>query len=492
MGLAFSSFFFLFFSLIVGFRRPLSDDESIFLYGAQQLSRGDYGLSQFWDHKGPFLYWLNFFSLNIPLPNFLGVSVVQGFLTGVSLYFLATKLSEIGLPIKLIQTVLWSFNVTLVVVILNLNTTEGWSVPFQIITYSILLHRLIYKSNISNKLKLEFIWVSVLAFCFIFVALIRVNNSLGILLASFIYISTLKSYRIKLAAVWATIVVAISSATILFYYLNGNLRGLVSQYLSYNADYSNGMSFSRRLFGLNYFVFNYIRIPIFVFLIVLLILAFTRIKLATYPILVLISLAAVDFISQTLSGRGNRQYIPATIVSLLVLFSYLIIQIFRASNAESIYIALAIFVAYSVTVLSLENFETSWHAGYKMQISQSQYLLELTALNETIYYYGPSPQSLVRTETQSISKYIYLAPALSSFSRNQRGIASELTKEVIDNKPRYILRDLNSCSFELKECYEGNEQYLSENDALGELRSWILQQYSLQTISNNLEVWVKN
>jgi len=482
---------YLIFILVAGFRRPISDDESIFIYGAQQISRGDYFLDGSWDHKGPLLYWLNFIAIKIPLPNFLGIAVLQGLMISGALFFLYSKLATLNFSFRAITIASIVVDVTLISVILNLDTTEGWSLPFQIVSYSILLTQLLD----SKRFERSQIFISLsgvmLGSSFALVALLRVNNGFGILLASFLIFLNLRAFKKLFIFTWAASATLILAIPLVTYFASGNLFSLISRYVSYNSDYSSGMSFSRRLFGLNYFIFNYIKSPIFILVIILLCYVIYARKMVAVPVFQILSVVGVDFFAQTLSGRGNRQYIPATVASLIILSIYLLRILISSKLTQFGLIAYSIFAAYSISTLSLDNFEASWHAGYKDQIAAAQFVHDLGANGETIYYYGPSPQSLVRSETKSISKFIYLAPVISSFSREQVQLAAELTRQVVNESPKYVLRDTNSCSFETLVCYEGNEQYMSEAKALPVLREWIIKSYERKEVKGTLEVWIR-
>lgn len=482
---------YLIFILVAGLRRPLSDDESIFIYGAQQISRGDFFLEGLWDHKGPLLYWLNFIAIRIPLPNFLGIAVLQGLMISVSLFFLYSKLASFNFTFRSIALASIAVDITLISVILNLDTTEGWSLPFQIIAYSILLAQLLDVKRFELSQKLISLSGLILGSSFALVALLRVNNGFGILLASFLVLINLSAFKGKFFFSWVASATLILAIPMVAYSASGNLSSLISRYIEYNSDYSSGMSVSRRLFGLNYFIFNYIKSPVFVLVMILLCYILYARKLVNVPIVQISLVVGIDFLAQTLSGRGNRQYIPATVASLIILSIYLMRILILSQLTHFGLIAYSVFAAYSVTNLSLDNFEASWHAGYKDQISAAQYVNDLSAKGESIYYYGPSPQSMVRSETKSISKFIFLAPVISSFSREQVQLAAELTRQVINETPRYVLRDTNSCQFEFVTCYDGNEQYLSEAKALPVLREWIIKNYEKKEVRGTLEVWIK-
>jgi hypothetical protein len=302
-----------------------------------------------------------------------------------------------------------------------------------------------------------------------------------------------KSSHVKkfFISAWLASMTLILAFPLAAYSTSGNFDSLVSRYLSYNSDYSSGMTFSRRLFGLNYFTFNYIKSPIFVLVVILLCYVIYARKPIAIPGFQILLIVGIDFVAQNLSGRGNRQYIPATIASLIILTVYFLKILISSELTHFGVIACSIFAAYSLSTLSLDNFEASWHAGYKDQIVSANFVDDLTSKGETIYYYGPSPQSLVRSETKSISKFIYLAPVLSSFSREQQQLAADLTKQVIDDSPEYVLRDTNSCPFETLICYEGNEQYLSEARALPVLREWIMENYERKEVRGTLELWAR-
>lgn len=480
---------FLLFCTVVGFRRPISDDESIFIYGAQQISRGDFFMVDFWDHKGPLLYWLNVISINVPLPNFLGIAVLQGLITSFSLYYSLNRLQLAGISSRTLVMFSLTTSITLMSVILNLNSTEGWSIPFQFFCYTILLAQLLNPQSIETSARNVVLYAVALGLSLSVIVLIRINNGFGVFIATMFVIWNLRTFRRKFLIAWSFTLALVLTSTVLLYALSGNLQAIFDKYYVYNSDYSSGMSFSRRLFGFNYLVFNYIKSPIFVLVVVLLILIFSLRHLRSKKLALLGTVAVIDFFAQSLSGRGNRQYIPATIVILLIVSVYLLHLLEKNSQVLSSTIAFSLFVIYSISALSLENLESSWHSGYKSQISDSQFVEKVSRETKSIYYYGPSPQALVRNNIKNLSQFIYIAPALSFFSRNQSELAEQLTLEVQSNRPQVILRDLNSCAFNLEICYEGNEQYLSEQKALADLRQWILNNYVLSEVNGNLELW---
>lgn len=480
---------FLLFSLVVGFRRPISDDESIFIYGAQQIARGDFFLVDFWDHKGPLLYWLNLVSINIPLPNFLGVALIQGLITSLALYYALSRLQVAGISRRTVIMLSFSANITLMSVILNLNTTEGWAIPPQLLCYTILLVQLLNPQSIETSLRKVIWYAVVLGLSLSALVLIRVNNGIGVFVATIFVWWSLRSFRKAFLVAWSFSLIFVLIVTAILYSLSGNLQLLYERYFVYNSDYSSGMSFSRRLFGFNYLVFNYVKSPAFVLFVVLAILVFSLSYLRSKKLVLLGVVAVIDFFAQSLSGRGNRQYIPATIAILLITSVYLFHILEQNMKVFFSAIAFTIFVVYSISALSLENLETSWHAGYKSQISDSQFVKRISDETNSIYYYGPSPQALVRNNIKNYSQYIYIAPTMSVFSRNQSKFAEQLTLEVQSSNPKVIFRDLNSCAFNLEICYEGNEQYLSEHKALTNLRKWILRHYVLTEVSGNLELW---
>ena len=54
-----------------------------------------------------------------------------------------------------------------------------------------------------------------------------------------------------------------------------------------------------------------------------------------------------------------------------------------------------------------------------------------------------------------------------------------------------MIRDVKTCSFTTKECYSGDEQYLSEEIALVDARDFIRSNFKLSTSTETLEIWRK-
>lgn len=466
-------------AIVLGYFRPYGADESIFLYQGKLLNVGSMPYTDSWDHKGPLLYILNSLAISIPLNNSLGVPILQA-------SFLFAALAYIGFSSKTLASdrknnlifVIFATitSLTIYLGIHSFNTTEFWCLPIQLVTYFKLIN---YFSKAKEKTTHKKYLLGLclwLGFALVFTLLIRPNNSFGILFGTILLISHLKKLTLSIfLSYFLGIVLLLILINFYFNPIHQNLiKEFFDQYILYNIDYSTGYSFRQKLYGFGYLFLNYLKLPMVIFLVILILLKSK--KVSNFSPKVCCSFVAVDFLSQTTSGRGYSSYLVGTFASVLIFIFFLLInyKILEINLKFSVALVTVIFISS----IDIQGFALRWHSNYKEQILASEYLRKHTAAADKILYLGSNPYILVRADRISSSKFIYSYPLLSDFYRGRSALGKEFTMSFLSNPPNYVVQSsTGSCSLLVDSCYDGNSQYLSEFLAFPEVRAYILDNY---------------
>jgi len=466
-------------AIILGYFRPYGADESIFLYQGKILNVGSMPYIDSWDHKGPLLYILNSLAISIPLTNSLGVPILQAALLFGALAYIGlssktlTSNNKNHLMFIIFVTIT---SLTIYLGIHSFNTSEFWCLPIQLVTYYKLID---YFSNAKEKMihqKYLFGLCLWLGFALVFTLLIRPNNSFGIIFGTILFIFHLKKIT---PSIFLSYFLGIVPLLILvfFYFnpINQNLaKEFFDQYILYNIDYSNGYSFRQKIYGFGYLFLNYLKLPIVIFLLILILLKSK--KVSNFSTKVCCSFVAVDFLSQTTSGRGYSSYLVGTFASVLIFIFFLLInhEILEINLKFSVALATLVFISS----IDVQGFALRWHSNYKEQILASEYLRKHTTAADKILYLGPNPYVFVRADRFSSSKFIYSYPLLSNFYRGRAALGKDFTANFLSDPPNYVVQSsTGSCSLLSDSCYDGNSQYLSEFLAFPEVRKYILNNY---------------
>ena len=464
-------------AVILGYFRPFGADESIFLYQGKILNEGGIPYINSWDHKGPLLYILNSLAISIPLTNNLGVPILQAALLFAALAYIGLSSRTLNSNSYLIFVIFATVtSSTIYLGIHSFNTSEFWCLPIQLVTYFKLIDyfpTLKEKTIDQKNLHGLCLW---LGFAFAFTLLIRPNNSFGIIFGIVLVFYQLKKITFGMfVSYFFGVAVLIILVVLYFNPINQNLaKEFFNQYILYNLDYSSGYSFRQKLYGFGYFFLNYLKLPIIMFLLILIILKSKT--SSNFSTKMCYSLVIVDFLSQTISGRGYSSYLVGTFASLLIFVFFLLTnhKILEINLKFAISVAMVIFISS----IDIQGVASKWHSNYKEQILASDFLRKHTMPADKILYLGPNPYILVRADRFSSSKYIYTYPLLSSFYRDRADLGNDFTTDFLDNPPKYVVQSsTGSCSLLVDSCYDGNSQYLSESLAFPEVREFILNNY---------------
>jgi len=485
--LAFTSIAFLMPAVFLGLLRPFNSDESIFMYGGMLLNNGQKPYEQLWDHKGPLLYVLNSFGLNLSLPNSAGVPFLQAlFLFLVFSYILRpSKPNSSFVPNKNFKY--FFVTISAFSIYLNLSsfgTTELWTLPLQLFIYFFTLGLFFsLKSNhhVLINSKVFYIYGFTLGAIF----LIRPNNGLGVAFCTLFALIRVSATLGK-SLIFLTLGFISSLAITAVFYLplsSQLMHAMFEQFLTYSYDYSNGYNILQKAYGSLYFLINFVKLPLVFLLVCLITIKSKYLKLtATRFGLVVLS---IDVVSQLTSGRGYSTYLLATFAASLTLIYILMVQTnLTATEFKALTVASVLMFSLS---LSTSDFDTRWHKGFREQKAATQYLVAHNAPAEKIFYVGNNPYILVQSKRVSISSIIYNYPLLSKFYRDQPKLVDSYTKLIIDSPPTLVIQDaLSSCLLTTEACYAGDSQYYAESVSLSLLRSFLRENYTKEIEISNL------
>ena len=483
-----SAFGIFIFTIPVSVMRPLGGDESIFLYAGQTLRHGDSLYSTFYDHKGPILYLLNSFTLIFDSNHFIVLPFIQTLLIAISVYYLNLTLKSYGTANRIIFVINLLFFSSLILILDSFGSTELWSLPLQLFTYCALFRLMMEKSRSFADKKLAHIISGILVgLSFAVVTLLRPNNAVGMFFAS-IFVFTVSSKLVKIRFFLTAFIAALSVYLLIAIYVieSGSSSEFIKQFIFYNLDYASGYGYSEKIMGFALLAFKAIAIPLILGICTCSILLYRRFTMVQ---VFLFAIVITDFLSQSISGHGARAYLVAILAGTVICLGSLFVN----ENCEitsTVIKTLSLLLLFSfVTQFSIDTFAANWHLGHREQKAAAVYLGENSNSDTSIYFYGGQVAPMVIAHRRSISRFIFLAPVLSKFSRNQQAMASELTTTVENGKPQIIVRDPSSCPFDSQICYDGDSRYFSENVALNSLRKWIFENYTLKDTVAGVEFW---
>ncbi len=489
--ISFAAFIIIGPALLLGVVRPFNADESIFMYGGMLINNGKLPYVDLWDHKGPLLYVLNSIALKTQLPNNLGIPLLQSTLLLLACIFplilkYRTSLSSqtrrrFVLFVSMVSLVLYTS-------INSFNTTEFWSLPFQIFVYVSLVELLVASTNEATSIFTlqSYYFISfMMGLCLAAIFLLRPNNGFGVLLAIFLSYTIISVKKIKIILVFSTGFLFTVIFTLCFYLpARGEfLTQFVKQFWEYNLDYSSGYSLLQKSYGSVYLLVNFIKLPLLLVLVCVIIIKFQNLKSRAFFSLVLVAL--LDFLGQMTSGRGYSSYLVAIFGALFVILYFLIN--FAKMSLKDYQILCILLTITILPQISTTDLDLRWHQNFREQRIASDYLSKNSSKDEEVIYLGNNPYILVRSERFSASPIVYNYPVLSKFYREQSYLVERLNLDLIMGKPKYIVQDRSSsCSFFDSQCYSGDSQYLQENLVLSEFRQYVLENYQLEAVVGGL------
>lgn len=441
-------------------------DSGVFIYTGQLILRGQNPYVNSWDHKGIFLYYLNAAALQI-FTNIMSVTIMELILNimcvVISVILLSKIYSQTSVFIGVSIGVLSYFRL-----LEYPNLTETWSFGIMLVCYS--LASLMFNSSaITNKLKLKIVLLQLQLS--VLLLLIRPNNAIGCLVATFFSARVLYKERFIRNQIGPYLILLTVNVVVIGFYfsINKNLGEFWDQYIVYNLSYSSRLSPSERIVNLEHILKLASTTPILVSTSLLLIFS-TKIKRELRSKFgILITICAFDLMMSALSGLFMMHYLIIVLPITIILTVHLFNQISQINlKIKWKYLGVLIFVlslflifAFQQTSQFSKRLNENSFLSNKEWTETRHFIENNSDTSDKIYIYGAETRYLIQPFRISATSITYLYPALG---RSEYAIktAQRMNQDIRKYFPRLIVQTMpfsnsdNSELLSLKEFIERN------------------------------------
>jgi hypothetical protein len=446
----------VFIALFVSMLSPLNPlsgnvpngDTSVFLTVAQGMLRGGLPYVDFFDHKGPLIYFIDLLGLSIG--GFVGVWSIEFLFMLISVFFAYKTARLFGSKLAALMGTAFTFIVmTEFFIESDLwkntlffgggNLTEEYVLPF------IFIALYIFIKYYFTKIELSRIQITVLGFCFAASLLLRPNMFAvwaGFCTVIFLRKLFQKDYKTVLRyIIFLSIgVIVLFIPVVLYLKCTGSYDECIRQYLGFNVAYASptaGLFLHVKLF---LWAVNTSLLPVIIALIWLLKKPYN----VSYDFYIAYALSL--FFSFCLIAIGVHGYlhycmvlIPLFVPAMAFCFDRLF-QLFSSKKYSFIKYGTPILIACILfnkliftTLLSIgENTRSDSRNDF---IQLGKFIDDNTNENDSITVLGNSCTVYLFTNRPSVSKYIYQTPIASINSK----IADDYSSDVLHRKPALII-----------------------------------------------------
>lgn len=427
--------------------QPFNGDSSTYFYiGKSYVTNGLIPYLDNWDHKGVSLYLLNVISYYFGLKTNSGIFLLEGLLLFISLYLCIKIFSRNLIKGSGKKYLVLIFLISYFQLFDLGNLPDTWSLPFQLLVYSILFDALNRgKKKLNNGYSIAIGMCMSLGFLFIFFT--RPVNAVGVLLAVVIVAISLRDHykEVFFGAVLGC--VAFIAPLYMWIFDSTFIEKMYQQFIQYNFLYSSERPDNLREYLLIFY--HWLSIPLVTFTTVVFSYYFLveKRRLLDKKIFTWILLLIIDFIFLHFSGRDVSHYNILTLSAMFFLVAQLAIGFKENSISFNLYklaflacLPVLIHSAYLI-VKNILNASLLSSKSAEMKVLKN-YLNELAFEDEKIYVFGPAGATryLIGTNRISASKYIFYYPILGDKKFNVQA-RNEFTAELNKNKPSIIIED---------------------------------------------------
>jgi hypothetical protein len=455
-------FLILFFiAFIISLESPLSPfaknipwtDSSVFIYIAKCIMNGDVVYRDTFDHKGPFLYVINF----------LGLSLTEGkSFYGIWLFQLISLLTT---ALFLFKTASLFYNriISILVVFLLLvlqssldvggNIAESWALPF--ISISLFYFTRYFRSG----RKFSIIELVIISISFTLTFLLRPNLVLfwgifGLSVITDMIISKRFIEFIKYSLVVIISVLVTILPFFLYFYMNSSLNEAWYGVLEFNLKYTSSLDpESIKMLLIGFFRLTFVIVGIAIFTVI----TIFRLYRGKYVFLEVTIL--ITFMLSLLScfmGRPSLHYlvqiIPLLTIPLGVSINYLYDNLLMKKTIITIIVVLSVAMPSLITSLKtlVKNYYT--YDTYAFNYSVVGEIKKYSDEHDKILVFGNSNNYYLCSGRMSSSKYSFCYPVIEK----DKKIEDEYFLELERNKPKVIIADLfwNSFNKRIREKFE--------------------------------------
>ncbi|MDE6277888.1 MAG: hypothetical protein K2M06_07250 [Muribaculaceae bacterium] len=217
--------------------RHNASDTLVFEIMGKGWNAGFVPYRDFFDHKGPVLYLIQALGYSL-LPGKLGVFLLEWLFAVVSFEILYRCGRILGCPVVLnlfavgVAMIFWAFTIELG------NTTEEWSMPFEVLSLYLVLR---YLKGVSSRIAVPAL---IIGLCFGFVAMVRLNNNCIICGEALFFVAWFAYKRQfgSLAKVVAFFILGCLLAVlpfVIYFIVKGSVFDMVLANYTFNIDYLN-------------------------------------------------------------------------------------------------------------------------------------------------------------------------------------------------------------------------------------------------------------
>ncbi|WP_062277026.1 hypothetical protein [Flexilinea flocculi] len=476
----------------------LGQDSAVFLYTANEMIEGGAPYIDSWDHKGPFIYFLNELAILIHPSTLWGLFYLLTFLLASSILFLFWILSK-DIPLTAISAGFLIFLLTENKVLYG-NRTELFTSFFLMISIALFL------IGKKKKKPLPFGFIGVL---FAIVFLMRPNNTIyWVVLLISLLIECFQNKKITKNIIFFTFGAIVPIAVSLIYLVQKKaLSDFFEQFFHYNFFYSSG-THNPFLMGISLCnnLTNSFGIPLLIIIFSGFILSaflLEEIKVDTidnseifscYKILAISF--PIELLFSSLSGRENPYYLgilPVYFMMIIIfVINYLIgkwrkhLHIGIFSSSVMLFCFILLFGATTQNQLNIikDNWSKIYNLSFFKQTyisPETKFIIENSDQNDTILVWGAAAQYYVTSGRKSPTRYTYMFP-LTQCDFVTKEMWQEFVSGVKERKPKLILETSNyGLPTGEKPYYIGCEHV---EDSIEEFLTYISENYELKSLES--------
>jgi|GEM_PF-6982336 hypothetical protein len=459
----FLSFVFIFSLLLFLPSNPQSfepgQDSSVFLYTAKIISEGGVPYVDSWDHKGPFIYFLNLLAYKIP-PNFLwGLFFLNCILLIISTVFLFHELSNYFSVFEM--SIGYAIFLSSLSKILIINRTELYTAFFLMISVGLFLK--------AERLRKPAIYFIIGVLCSI-VLLMRPNNAVFWAILFLMLMSDCYKKRMLTRQILFFIIGALVTffGTMVYLWKIGAFPDFFEQFINYNFFYATA---SNNIISVFITIINNLKNGFGIPLVLLSVAAYyfstlwvgnsKNESLEATPLrkLVIILLFAFPFeiLSTGLASRTNVYYLSILPVYFM-LFAVVMISVLVKNSEwlqpvstiqQTVFLSCMLIVFSFATLRSFNILETFKTRIFTKEFYTSrnyspdiQYIRDHTTADDTVLVWGAAVQNNVLSDRKSPSRFTYAFPLVQCGYATEK-MWKEFNDDLVEAKPKLIIEIRN-------------------------------------------------
>lgn len=403
-------------------------DSSVFTYIAERMQEGEQPYKDWFDHKGPILYIINFIGINIKLFSINGIWFIEYISILITIIFTQKILRKV-FGFNIIESIILNFviNINIVLFLEGGNFTEEYALPIITITLYLIL-----TINQYNLKKSNFLIGMLLG---IIVGLRANMISIWCAYYIIVLIKCVKQKEVKklLDIILFSFLGFISVIGLLILYLikNGILMDCIKDYFIFNFHYSMNQNKSVLQVILYYLVFT--NFEMYILIIIFEILAKKNNKFKMFSILFTIITFIIVIQPRNLYMHYGLILVPTFIIPLANIYNYI--------KEKSNNVVILIGIGLMVLIIPISSYiDTFIYTNIIQEKNNekdelSNYIINNSEITDKIIVIGNDCEIYLLTDRESASKYMFQNPIY----KIDNGIIDKVVEDIMINEPKYII-----------------------------------------------------